>query len=230
MAEPPVAFAGLLRTLRTRAGLTQEQLAEAASLSSRAVSDLERGINLTARKETARLLADALGLQGATRTEFEALARGRATHPTRRPGRPAWRERPAWRNRPGRGDGGGSDTDPAGTLRRSRAGSPNCSSLWGRRPRAGRGHSCDRRDGRYRENRLGGARRASARAAIPWRADLPATTRAYAGETAGRPDGRAGQPAADGRGRRRADPAYAGGADGVVARPAGRQAAIACAR
>ena len=83
MAEPPVAFAGLLRTLRTRAGLTQEQLAEAASLSSRAVSDLERGINLTARKETARLLADALGLQGATRTEFEALARGRATHPTR---------------------------------------------------------------------------------------------------------------------------------------------------
>ena len=77
MAEPPVVFAGLLRTLRTKAGLTQEQLAEAASLSSRAVSDLERGINLTARKETARLLADALNLTGPSRAEFEAIARGR---------------------------------------------------------------------------------------------------------------------------------------------------------
>ena len=79
MAEPPpVTFAGLLRKLRTEAGLTQEQLAEAADLSPRAVSDLERGINLTARKQTTRLLADALGLTGAVRTQFEAVARGRA--------------------------------------------------------------------------------------------------------------------------------------------------------
>jgi tetratricopeptide (TPR) repeat protein/transcriptional regulator with XRE-family HTH domain len=71
-------FGGLLRQLRTGAGLTQEELAEAASLSPRSVSDLERGINLTARKETARLLADALGLAGAERALFVTAARGRA--------------------------------------------------------------------------------------------------------------------------------------------------------
>ena len=70
-------FGGLLRRLRADAGLTQEELAEAASLSPRSVSDLERGINLTARKETARLLADALHLSGPERSLFEAAARGR---------------------------------------------------------------------------------------------------------------------------------------------------------
>ncbi len=68
----------LLRKLRMDAGLTQEALAEAADVSSRSVSDLERGINLTARWDTTRLLADALGLSGAVRAEFEAVARGRA--------------------------------------------------------------------------------------------------------------------------------------------------------
>jgi tetratricopeptide (TPR) repeat protein/transcriptional regulator with XRE-family HTH domain len=77
MAEPTATFAVLLRTLRTDAGLTQEELAEASGLSSRAVSDLERGINRTARKDTARLLADALKLAGSARQEFEATARGR---------------------------------------------------------------------------------------------------------------------------------------------------------
>ncbi|HEV3293315.1 MAG TPA: AAA family ATPase, partial [Streptosporangiaceae bacterium] len=47
-------------------------------VSPRSVSDLERGINLTARKDTARLLADALGLAGPQRAVFEAAARGRA--------------------------------------------------------------------------------------------------------------------------------------------------------
>jgi tetratricopeptide (TPR) repeat protein/transcriptional regulator with XRE-family HTH domain len=70
-------FGGLLRRLRAEAGLTQEELAEAARLSPRSVSDLERGINRTARKETARLLADALGLIGPARAEFEAAAQGR---------------------------------------------------------------------------------------------------------------------------------------------------------
>jgi tetratricopeptide (TPR) repeat protein/transcriptional regulator with XRE-family HTH domain len=77
VAEPPAPFAGLLRKLRVEAGLTQEELAEAAGLSPRSISDLERGINLTARKHTARLLADALNLTGSARTEFEATARGR---------------------------------------------------------------------------------------------------------------------------------------------------------
>jgi tetratricopeptide (TPR) repeat protein/transcriptional regulator with XRE-family HTH domain len=70
------SFGALLRRLRTSAGLTQEELAYAAALSPRAVSDLERGINQTTRKNTARLLADALGLAGREREEFEAAARG----------------------------------------------------------------------------------------------------------------------------------------------------------
>ncbi len=77
--EPPVvSFAGLLRRLRAEAGLTQEELAEAAGVGGRTVSDLERGVALTARKETARLLADALGLDAAARASFEAAARGRS--------------------------------------------------------------------------------------------------------------------------------------------------------
>jgi tetratricopeptide (TPR) repeat protein/transcriptional regulator with XRE-family HTH domain len=77
VAEPPVAFATVLRKLRTGARLTQEELAEAAGLSPRSVSDLERGIAATPRRETVRLLADALGLSSPARTEFEAVARGR---------------------------------------------------------------------------------------------------------------------------------------------------------
>ncbi len=76
--QPGLTFAGLLRRLRDDAGLTQEELAEAASLSPRSVSDLERGVNLTARHETARLLARALGLTGPQRALFEAAARGHA--------------------------------------------------------------------------------------------------------------------------------------------------------
>ena len=73
-----MTLAELLRQLRTSAGLTQESLAEAAGLSYRSISDLERGINLTARRETTRLLADALGLEGSDRARFEAVARGRS--------------------------------------------------------------------------------------------------------------------------------------------------------
>ena len=62
--KPAVSFAALLRQLRVDAGLTQEELAAAAQLSTRAVSDLERGVNVTARSETARLLAGALELDG----------------------------------------------------------------------------------------------------------------------------------------------------------------------
>ena len=54
--QSALSFAGLLRQLRIEARLTQEELAEAARLSPRSVSDLERGINRTARKDTALLL------------------------------------------------------------------------------------------------------------------------------------------------------------------------------
>src|SRR6202041_440168 len=76
--HPALGFGGLLRQLRAEAGLTQEELAEAASLSPRSVSDLERGINRTARKDTAELLAGALDLAEPARSVFVAAARGRA--------------------------------------------------------------------------------------------------------------------------------------------------------
>jgi tetratricopeptide (TPR) repeat protein/transcriptional regulator with XRE-family HTH domain len=75
--QAALGFGGLLRRLRDEAGLTQDELAEAAAVSQRAISDLERGINRTARKDTARLLADALGLAGEARELFVAAARGR---------------------------------------------------------------------------------------------------------------------------------------------------------
>ena len=74
-----LSFAALLRQLRVQARLTQEELAGAAGISTRAVSDLERGVNRTAQKETARLLATALGLDPATSELFVAAARGRAS-------------------------------------------------------------------------------------------------------------------------------------------------------
>jgi WD40 repeat protein/transcriptional regulator with XRE-family HTH domain len=78
MAELSVlGFADLLRQLRAEAKMTQEELAEAAGVSPRSVSDLERGINRTARKDTAELLAGALGLTEPARAVFVAAARGR---------------------------------------------------------------------------------------------------------------------------------------------------------
>jgi transcriptional regulator with XRE-family HTH domain len=78
VGEPELSFAGLLRQLRAGARLTQEELAEAAGLSPEAVSALERGIHRTARKDTALLLAGALGLEGPVRGLFVAVARGKA--------------------------------------------------------------------------------------------------------------------------------------------------------
>jgi transcriptional regulator with XRE-family HTH domain len=45
---------------RLPAGLIQEELAEAARVSYRSISDLERGVSRSPRRDTARLLADAL--------------------------------------------------------------------------------------------------------------------------------------------------------------------------
>jgi tetratricopeptide (TPR) repeat protein/transcriptional regulator with XRE-family HTH domain len=76
--QPALSFAGLLRQLRVEAALTQEELAEAAGLSLRTFSDLERGISRTAHKDTALLLAGALGLAGPVGELFVAAARGKA--------------------------------------------------------------------------------------------------------------------------------------------------------
>jgi WD40 repeat protein/transcriptional regulator with XRE-family HTH domain len=67
-----------LRQLRSEAKLTQEELAAAARLSPRSVSDLERGINRTTHKDTAVLLAGALGLAEPAGELFVAAARGKA--------------------------------------------------------------------------------------------------------------------------------------------------------
>jgi tetratricopeptide (TPR) repeat protein/transcriptional regulator with XRE-family HTH domain len=81
VAEARVTFARLLRRLRTGAQLTQEELARAANVSVRAVSDLERGVATTPHRDTVRLLSDALHLIGPDRAEFEAAARGPAVSP-----------------------------------------------------------------------------------------------------------------------------------------------------
>jgi WD40 repeat protein/transcriptional regulator with XRE-family HTH domain len=77
VAEPGLSFAGLLRQLRAEAKLTQEELAQTAGLSPRSVSGLERGITRTAHKDTAVLLAGALGLTGQAGELFVAAARGK---------------------------------------------------------------------------------------------------------------------------------------------------------
>ena len=78
MAEQATSgLAGLLRQLRAEAQLTQQELAKAAGVSPRAVSDLERGIHRTARQDTAVRLAGALGLAEPVRSLFVAAALGR---------------------------------------------------------------------------------------------------------------------------------------------------------
>jgi transcriptional regulator with XRE-family HTH domain len=70
-------FGVLLRQLREAAGLTQEELADAARMSPRSVSDLERGVSRTPRPETVRRLAAALGLRERELAGFRAVAAGR---------------------------------------------------------------------------------------------------------------------------------------------------------
>jgi len=67
-------FGDLLKRHRLAAELTQQELARAAGISTRAISDLERGINQTPRKDTVQLLSAALHLDGAEQAQFAALA------------------------------------------------------------------------------------------------------------------------------------------------------------
>src|SRR5215212_2985385 len=77
-------FGDLLRRHRVLAGMSQEQLAERASLSARAISDLERGVKRTPRRDTVQLLVEALGLSGEVRTAFVTAAREPAARRTPR--------------------------------------------------------------------------------------------------------------------------------------------------
>lgn len=74
-STPPPAFGDLLRRLRIAVGLTQEELAARATLSARAISEIECGRKQRPQRETVRLLADALSLSDEARALFEATAR-----------------------------------------------------------------------------------------------------------------------------------------------------------
>src|SRR3954451_13466439 len=67
-------FGSLLRRFRLTAGLTQEELAERAGLSTRGIQDLERGVRLAPRAETVRMVADALELDEVARRALTAAA------------------------------------------------------------------------------------------------------------------------------------------------------------
>src|SRR5919197_2684720 len=71
-AQQPLAFGELLKRYRLSAGLTQEQLAERAGLSERAISDLERGARRAPQRATLQLLAETLGLAGADHAALQA--------------------------------------------------------------------------------------------------------------------------------------------------------------
>ncbi len=78
--ERGTTFGWLLRQHRTAAGLTQEELAERAGLSERAISDLERGARTKPWPDTVALLAGALRLETDQREALErAVMRSRKT-------------------------------------------------------------------------------------------------------------------------------------------------------
>jgi transcriptional regulator with XRE-family HTH domain len=68
-------FGTILRTFRRAAGLSQEDLAALAGLSTHAVGDLERGYRYRPRQETVTLLREALQLNQEDQILFEAAAR-----------------------------------------------------------------------------------------------------------------------------------------------------------
>ncbi|MBO0781104.1 MAG: helix-turn-helix transcriptional regulator, partial [Ktedonobacteraceae bacterium] len=72
------SFGVLLKRYRIATGLSQEALAERANISTRAVSDLERGINQAPRSATLDALLQALALSEEQRQALIAAARASA--------------------------------------------------------------------------------------------------------------------------------------------------------
>ncbi|WP_410784808.1 helix-turn-helix domain-containing protein [Kribbella sp. C-35] len=106
MSEPAMpTLSELLRTFRTRAGLTQAALAEKAGLSEQAISVLERGTRSRPRIDTVRSLTAALALTPAEAGRFLTVARGKGTshkaaapkhpHPAAEPAPTPWQLPPA---------------------------------------------------------------------------------------------------------------------------------------
>ncbi|MFB9390519.1 helix-turn-helix domain-containing protein [Streptomyces coeruleoprunus] len=76
--HPTEELAALVRSLRERAGMTQEELAYSSGLSIRTISDLERGRTTTPQRRSIALLADALCIEGDSLEHFRQTARGRS--------------------------------------------------------------------------------------------------------------------------------------------------------
>ncbi len=74
MSDDTAAFGMRLYACRQSAGLSQEQLAERSGVSTRAISNLERGRTRWPHPDSLRRLADALGLHGEMRAAFFAAA------------------------------------------------------------------------------------------------------------------------------------------------------------
>lgn len=82
MDDNKASFGEILRRHRRNAGLTQETLAERTTISSDAISSLERGTRRSPRRATAELLANALELTASQRTAFLHAATEAAESPT----------------------------------------------------------------------------------------------------------------------------------------------------
>lgn len=74
MTDDVLAFGPRLSACRQSAGLSQEELAARSGLSTRALSNLERGRTKWPHPDSVHRLADALGLCGKAREEFAAAA------------------------------------------------------------------------------------------------------------------------------------------------------------
>ncbi|HEY7146948.1 MAG TPA: tetratricopeptide repeat protein [Streptosporangiaceae bacterium] len=73
--EQDGSFGSILHRYRMTAGLTQEELAERAGLSVRALRDMERGRTRRPYQQSVRLVADALTLAGPARSQLLRAAR-----------------------------------------------------------------------------------------------------------------------------------------------------------
>src|ERR1035438_2608191 len=90
IGEPASHFGAVLRRFRDAAGFSQEELADRARLSAKAISALECGTRLKPYRATVAALAAALRLSVTERGELEA-ARGRREHGVVTPGMPRQR-------------------------------------------------------------------------------------------------------------------------------------------
>src|ERR1700681_123114 len=88
-ASSSATFGDLLRRYRLAAGLTQEELAERAQVSPRAISDLERGLRTRPWRDTIQFLADALKLGANERAALDVAARSSRAPTTAKPLNPA---------------------------------------------------------------------------------------------------------------------------------------------